>query len=181
MICKSPCLSLDVKSCHSLRRLFAGRRNLACGIHSILRVVHMSAHENRVFVRQATFCALIMSFSGCVMLCPSPRHSTASGIITGTVLDSKDRPVAEAEVQAVYLRGWTTFLPPVPNGFVVGVARTDRQGRFRLVTDKRVDQIWVHSERFAMRGELHTIRPWGNVIIVEPRRWRSVKNRPTKP
>lgn len=113
--------------------------------------------------------ALSLLLIGCVMLTPSLPHSSATGRISGHVLDNRNRPVAGAEVQAIYTRGWTTFLPPVPNAFIVGVARTDPQGFFQLNAAKRVDELAARTTDFRETGNLTGVRNQGNVIHISPK------------
>ena len=75
-------------------------------------------------------------------------------------------PIAGAQVTAIYKRGWTTFYPPVPNGFVVEEAVTDDKGKFLITTKKRVDALWASSSR--RRGELEYVHQDGNCIILKP-------------
>src|SRR5262245_54741955 len=115
-------------------------------------------------LRSKTVLSIFSLFlTGCVMLTPSEPHASATGRISGYVLDSHDRPVAGAEVWASYMRGWTTFMPPVPNAFIVGIACTDSQGRFQITTSKRVDQLAARAERRGGRGEITNVKNQGNV------------------
>ena len=81
-------------------------------------------------------------FTGCV-LCPPYVASEASptGVFRGVVLDPAGNLVSGANVSAVYVRNWTTILPPVPNHFVLASAKTDKNGRFELTTSKRISWI----------------------------------------
>lgn len=103
---------------------------------------------------------------GCVMLCPSKPHAVATGKIGGKVVDAQGKAVAGAEVSAIYLRGWTTWYPPVPNGFGAGSAVTDSKGRFLIMTKKRVDALSASSRR--RRGMLEGVHQDGNCIILKP-------------
>lgn len=109
---------------------------------------------------------VIILSQGCVMICPSRPYSSATGKIEGEVVDVQGKPVAGAEVMAIYLRGWTTWYPPVPNGFVVGEVNTDGGGRFFIMTKKRVDALWASSRH--RRGELVDVQQERNRIILKP-------------
>jgi len=107
--------------------------------------------------------ALILS--GCVMLVPSKQHSSASGLIEGRVVNQAGKPVSMARVEAVYLRGWTTFYPPVPNAFVVGSSMTEKDGSFKIQSTKRVDKLMVTTRP---RGEIFGVNEKGNIIVLKP-------------
>lgn len=124
----------------------------------------------RDHTKQAVFSFALMGLlfllSGCIMLCPSKPHSTATGWISGKVVDETNRPVADAEIKAIYVRGWTIFYPPCPNGFLVGTDHTDSNGCFRLFTAKRVDELSGASPSFKSRGELHGVKSTSNIIYI---------------
>ena len=110
------------------------------------------------------FLSLLMT--GCIMILPSPQHSSALGAIEGQVVNQNGRPVAEVTVDAIYRRGWTTFYPPVPNAFIVGSGVSDRNGSFRIFTTKRVDELMVHSQP---PSEIIGVKKNGNIIVVKSR------------
>ena len=87
-----------------------------------------------------------------------------TGLITGVVVDAKQRPVSGAVVHGVYERKWTTIAPPVPNGFVVGTATTDANGRFAFNTSKRVDELSAQARDLRSSGELDIVAQKDNVI-----------------
>lgn len=115
-----------------------------------------------------TTVSILVAFlcQGCVMICPSKPHSSATGKIQGKVVDALGKPVEGAQVMAIYIRGWTTFYPPVPNGFVAGSAVTDSKGRFLITTKKRVDALSASWGR--QRGALEDVYQQGNCIILKP-------------
>lgn len=115
-----------------------------------------------MITRSLMLAPLPFVLSGWIMLCPQQRHSSATGVITGSVLDRDNRPVAGIQVMAVYVRGWTTLCPPGPNAFVAGVAHTDGQGRFRIYTSKRVDEL------DAGTGRLLSVKANDNLIHISP-------------
>lgn len=108
---------------------------------------------------------LALLLSGCVCILPSKQHSSASGVIEGKVVNQKGKPVSMARVEAVYLRGWTIFYPPVPNGFVVGSSMTDKDGYFKIQSTKRVDKLVVTTRP---RGEITGVKEKGNIIVLKP-------------
>jgi hypothetical protein len=87
-----------------------------------------------------------------------------TGLITGIVVDAKQRPVSGAFVDGVYARKWTTIMPPVPDEFVVGTATTDVNGRFAFNTSKRVDILMAQTPDFGLLGELDIVTQKDNVI-----------------
>jgi hypothetical protein len=108
---------------------------------------------------------LVLILPGCIIPVHYEKHgSSATGEITGSVLDPRGHPAAGVEVQAIYLRGFATVPPPIPDAFVVGSARTDAQGQFRLVTSKRVDELSARTDDFRASGELTSVLPAGNVL-----------------
>lgn len=109
---------------------------------------------------------LALTCQGCVMICPSKPHFSATGKIQGRVIDGKGRPVGGVEVMAIYMRGWTTWYPPVPNAFVAGKAVTDEMGRFLIVTKKRVDGLSVSSRN--RKGSVNDVHEADNLIILKP-------------
>ena len=90
-------------------------------------------------------------FTGCV-LCPPYVASEASptGVFRGVVLDPAGNLVSGANVGAVYVRNWTTILPPVPNHFVLASAKTDKNGRFELTTRKKIS--WIAARYGGLSG-----------------------------
>jgi hypothetical protein len=108
---------------------------------------------------------LVLLLSGCVSIPPSKQHSSASGLIEGRVVNQKGKPVYMARVEAVYLRGWTTFYPPVPNAFVVGSSMTEMDGSFKIQSTKRVDKLMVTTRP---RGEIFGVNEKGNIIVLKP-------------
>ena len=102
--------------------------------------------------------------AGCVWVSPSvfDRKPAVTGLITGIVVDAKQRPVSGAFVDGIYVRKWTTIVPPVPNAFVVGTATTDVNGRFAFNTSKRVDILIADTRR--SWGELDIVAQKDNVI-----------------
>ena len=90
-------------------------------------------------------------FTGCV-LCPPYVASEASptGVFRGVVLDPAGNLVSGANVSAVYVRNWTTILPPVPNHFVLASAKTDKNGRFELTTRKKIS--WIAARYGGLSG-----------------------------
>lgn len=90
-------------------------------------------------------------FTGCV-LCPPYVASEASptGVFRGVVLDPAGNLVSGANVSAVYVRNWTTILPPVPNHFVLASAKTDKNGRFELTTSKKIS--WIAARYGGLSG-----------------------------
>ena len=102
--------------------------------------------------------------AGCVWVSRDVFDSkpAVTGLITGIVVDAKQRPVSGAVVHGVYERKWTTIAPPVPNGFVVGTATTDVNGRFAFNTSKRVDILIADTRR--SWGELDIVAQKDNVI-----------------
>jgi len=121
---------------------------------------------------------LCFMLSGCIILCPSKRHSTATGWITGKVVDSLNHPVRWAMVSAVYVRGWTTFCPPVPNWFVVGTTKTDDHGQFRVFGTKRVDLIDVVSRDSHEEGDLLGVALNQNIVRIRQLSFFSPKEPP---
>lgn len=103
---------------------------------------------------------------GCVMIFPSKPHSSATGKIQGIVVDAKGRPVVGVDVEAIYIRGWTTYYPPVPNWFVAGSAVTDSRGRFLIMSKKRVDALRASSSH--RRGKMANVLQDGNCIVLKP-------------
>ena len=87
-----------------------------------------------------------------------------TGLITGIVVDAKQRPVSGAVVRGVYVRKWTTIVPPAPSEFVTGTATTDANGRFAFNTSKRVDILNAQARDFGSWGELDIVAQKDNVI-----------------
>lgn len=108
---------------------------------------------------------LALLMSGCVLILPSTHHSSASGIIEGKVVHQNGRPASAVEIDAIYQRGWTTFYPPVPNAFIVGTATTDKDGSFKIITTKRVDELVAHTQP---RSKILGVKNSGNIIVVKP-------------
>ena len=70
-------------------------------------------------------------------------------------------------MSAIYKRGWT--LVAVPNHLLVAQVRTDALGRFRIVTNKRVDGLLVHYYfPSASIGFLDDVAAEGNVMRIFP-------------
>ena len=90
-------------------------------------------------------------FTGCI-LCPPYVASEASptGVFRGVVLDPAGNPVSGAIVSAIYVRNWTTILPPVPNHSVLASAKTDKNGRFELTTSKKIS--WIAARYGGLSG-----------------------------
>lgn len=126
--------------------------------------------ENMELMKRVFICGLAIMMTvliqGCVMICQSKPHSSATGQIQGKVIDALGKPVEGAQVMAIYKRGWTTFYPPVPNGFVAGSTVTDSKGRFLITTKKRVDTLSASSVR--RWGALEDVYQQGNCIILKP-------------
>jgi hypothetical protein len=110
----------------------------------------------------------VVMLAGCI-ICPRQYSETcfATGVITGEVIHSRGSAVEGAQVQGVYVRGWTTLIPPVPNEFVVATARTDARGQFKLITTKRVDRLTVSTNDPRECGTLDRVMQKGNVIRIK--------------
>jgi hypothetical protein len=109
---------------------------------------------------------LLVLFSGCVPLF-HPRAPHVTGTISGKVVDVSGRPVANTRVIAIYVRGWTQIMPPVPNWFVVGEAIAGKDGAFSLTTGKRVDKLHAQTNNFKMQGYLDCLTQNDNVIHIK--------------
>jgi len=105
--------------------------------------------------------------TGCVPLCHKPVPH-ASGTISGRVIDGSNRPVPGAHVMAIYTRGWTTVMPPVPNQFVVAETTTGPDGTFTVTTRKRVDTLSASTDDSKLSGELSGVAKSGNVVRISP-------------
>lgn len=111
---------------------------------------------------------IAMMSTSCVPLCHAPiPHAT--GTISGKVINVSNRPVPGAHVMAIYTRGWTTVLPPVPSQFVVAETTTGPDGTFTLTTGKRVDTLSANTQDFKMSGELRGVTKSGNIVRISPK------------
>ncbi len=110
---------------------------------------------------------LAILLSGCVPTLVN--YQSATGAITGTVVDPGGRPVAGARVTAIYYSPFTSLLPPAPNAMFAGETRTRPDGTFTLTTSDRVQELSVMSSRSGgMRGELRGVEQTENLIRMTP-------------
>jgi len=129
--------------------------------------------KRRPFLRvcfQSGAAIAILNLSGCVVLNQnaSPERQSATGEITGRVVDSKGAGINGAEVDAFCIRNWT--IAPFSNSFLVGSSQTKADGSFKIVTDERVDELVAFDNRTKgawKEGALEHVAISGNVIHID--------------
>ena len=103
--------------------------------------------------------------AGCVPAL-GPNYPSATGTISGRVVDSAGRSVAGANVMAIYYGPFVQLLPPAPNALVAAQTTTAADGTFRFVTTKHVQEFSARSRDFHLIGELRGVSQTGNLIRI---------------
>jgi hypothetical protein len=103
--------------------------------------------------------------AGCVPTA-GPHYESATGTISGRVVDTGGRPVSHARVTAIFFGHWVQLIPPVDNQFVAAETRTAGDGTFTITTRERIQLLAAQSEDFKFWGELHGVKQSGNIIQI---------------
>ncbi len=116
-------------------------------------------------LRFAVFAAVLPWFGGCVPTTEMfyPR-STFTGTITGVILNTQHQPVS-----GIYWSPCVHIIPPINSRYTVGETVTDAQGRFSLITSKKVEQLDAISSDWLSGGQLDRISQTGNTITIQSR------------
>jgi|ERR1700738_697998 len=103
--------------------------------------------------------------AGCVPAF-GPHYPSATGSISGKVIDAAGRPVARANVTAVFFSSWIQLIPPSSNQLVAGQTLTADDGTFTIATPERIQLLAAQSEDFKLWGELKGVKQSGNIIRI---------------
>jgi hypothetical protein len=110
------------------------------------------------------FIALFL-LTGCIPT-SGPHYESATGTISGEVVDAAGRPVAHARVTAIFFSSWVQLIPPADNQLVAGETRTADDGTFTITTHERIQLLAAQSEDFKFWGELKGVKQSRNIIQI---------------